>query len=131
MEPNHCVDCGKEVYWRSTRCKSCARKGELNPRFVGGKEFWQKEARKTLVLAAGRIEGEKWDIRVRVSSKGRIHNSWIYIEGRDPSIRDKDKHWFDFHLGDFMKGKEIHHDWENDAVCYVLSPGEHRGLHNG
>lgn len=128
---NRCVDCGKRIYRGSTRCKSCAHKGALNSRFVGGKAFWQKDKRKTVVLAAGRLEGEKWDIRERVTPEGIILDSQIYIEGRDPSIRDKDKHWFDFHLGDFMKGKEIHHDWENDAVCYVLSPGEHRGLHNG
>ena len=27
----YCIDCNKEIYKKSTRCKSCARKGTLNP----------------------------------------------------------------------------------------------------
>jgi len=104
----------------------------LNSRFVGGKEFWQKDKRKTIVLTAGRIDREKWDIRVRVSQKAKILGTQIFIEGRSPGIRDKDKHWFDDNLGkDFMRGKEIDHDWDNGALCRVLSREEHLKIERG
>lgn len=36
-----CLDCKKEIYKYSTRCKSCAKKDEFNPFYSGGKEKWK------------------------------------------------------------------------------------------
>lgn len=33
IKKNYCIDCGKEICLVSLRCKSCARKGELNPNY--------------------------------------------------------------------------------------------------
>lgn len=35
----YCIDCGKEIGFGCIRCKSCARKLELNPRWLNGKSF--------------------------------------------------------------------------------------------
>ena len=35
-KPN-CIDCGKNLWWRSKRCQSCARKNELSGMWVGDK----------------------------------------------------------------------------------------------
>ena len=32
----YCVDCGEKIYYRSDRCHSCAKKGELSPIWQGG-----------------------------------------------------------------------------------------------
>jgi hypothetical protein len=32
---NYCVDCKKEISLKAIRCKSCAKKGKLNPNFDG------------------------------------------------------------------------------------------------
>jgi len=44
MEKKYCLDCKKEIWHESIRCKSCARKGELNPNF-GSKTFYGKPKR--------------------------------------------------------------------------------------
>ena len=37
--PKNCLDCGTKIGYRSIRCIDCARKGELNGRYVHGMQF--------------------------------------------------------------------------------------------
>jgi hypothetical protein len=87
-----------------------------------------RDTRKTLVLTAGR-EGGRWDVRQRITVKGSIQTPSFWMEGRDPKIRDKDLHYFRDHMPNFMKGKDIHHDWDNGAICYVLEEDKHHEKH--
>ena len=43
MKKNYCVDCNKEICEEATRCRSCSKKGEFNPRF--GKKFFEHSKR--------------------------------------------------------------------------------------
>lgn len=54
---NYCIDCGKEVYnYKNVkRCKSCARKGELNPRFGKHTNFWTEENKKQM---SNKVKGQ-------------------------------------------------------------------------
>ena len=64
-----CIDCGKEVYRTSKRCKSCARKGKLNPMFgverkgenaPGYGRYHSKATKKLIGIASlGRMKGDK------------------------------------------------------------------------
>ena len=87
-----------------------------------------KDRRKTLVLYAGR-EGGKWDVRLRVKPDATLQFSSFWIEGRDSKIRDRDLHYFRCHIPEFLKGKEIHHEWNNGAICYILEKEVHHAYH--
>lgn len=45
-------------------------------------------------------------------------------------IRDADRHWFIEHLGKkYMLQFDIHHDWYNGGICYLLTKLQHIKLH--
>ena len=55
------------------------------------------------------------------------YNETISIEvisalGGKDIIRSADYNYFHgFRFGDLFKGKQIHHDWEDGARCYILN----------
>lgn len=80
----------------------------------------------------------RWSIRTTVygsggfKAKGRLR-LWI-VKNTPQSYRNRGRHrdwmWFVYHLGkEFMNGKQVHHDWDNGEVCYVLSKDAHVNLH--
>ena len=89
-----------------------------------------KDTRKTLVLSAGR-EGGKWDVRQRITVKGKIQNPSFWIEGRDPKMRMSDLHYFRRPMPkQWLKGKDIHHDWDKGAICYLIEEEKHNAMHS-
>ncbi|MBA7699601.1 hypothetical protein ES703_108299 [subsurface metagenome] len=44
---NRCVDCGVKIWFSFTRCKSCANRGENNPRYIDGKTSFERSLRNT------------------------------------------------------------------------------------
>ena len=46
-------------------------------------------------------------------------------------IRGSDYYFFNHWLGkDYMKDKEIHHNWCGGGYCYIISHKEHNDIHN-
>ena len=67
---------------------------------------------------------------MRISFKFHYLTFGFWIEGRDAKMRDKNLHYFRAHLSkEYLKGKEIHHEWDNGGVCYLLERKEHGKLH--
>ena len=51
------------------------------------------------------------------------------LGGKD-RIRSSDYHWLERRVGrHFLKGKEIHHEWEDGARCYILNKDVHKEIH--
>jgi len=99
---------------------------------------------KTIQLYEGTEESKRYAITMEVyntggfKAKGRIRQ-WtgskrsMKIEDLTETqvykhrVRNKDRMWFNSHIGKgYMKGKEVHHEWENGAICYVIGKREHR-----
>ena len=84
----------------------------------------------TVYLASGSVEGFVWELSLSVyaGTKG-LHGNFICSSEyrREQSrIRYKDRKYFLKYLGtDYMKDKEVHHMWDNGAVCYLFSHKEH------
>ena len=94
-----------------------------------------KRQMKTQQLLEGYEEGHRWAITLEVyptggfKAKGRVRQ-WIdkkpWKSGKGP-LRHKDRMWFIYHLGkEYMLKYEVHHEWQNKATCYLLTPKEHR-----
>ena len=99
---------------------------------------WRKEHpgtiyQKTLDIFTGTEEGGNWSIRIKIDKIGVVRAPYIWQS--DPfkvRIRSKDKQFFRRHLSSsFMKGKEIDHDWDNGAVCSLLTHAEHQNIEEG
>lgn len=99
---------------------------------------------KTIQLLEGTEEGIRYAITMEVyntsgfKAKGRIRQ-WIGsvrsmkkedltpIQIYKHRIRNKDRMYFNLHLGkEYMKDKEVHHEWENNARAFVLTKKEHK-----
>ena len=91
---------------------------------------------KQIVLAQGSEDGYYYRVVSVIRKSGGFHSTALFhIIGRKLSekgrIRINDRCWFVRHLGkEYMKGKEVHHEWENNAKCFVLDTKEHRRLHH-
>ena len=45
-------------------------------------------------------------------------------------IRSSDKQFFIWKIGkEYLKDKQIHHDWDNGGYCYLLETEMHKKLH--
>jgi len=85
---NKCIDCGKEIYKTSTRCKSCARKGKNNPNFGGLTEQHKKN--------------------ISISHSGENH----YMFGKSWTEEQKIK------MGLFERKGKNNPNWKGDKVQY-------------
>ena len=82
--------------------------------------------RKMILLLGGIADNSIWATRIPISEKGKIYDT--FFQQSDPlktKIRNKDRKFFKWHLGASLDKLEIHHDWENGAVCFLLTHREH------
>ena len=85
--------------------------------------------RKMILLLSGIADSSIWTTGISINEKGKIYDT--FFQQSDPlktKIRDKDRTFFKRHLGAFHDKLEIHHDWENDATCFLLTSEEHLKL---
>ena len=90
---------------------------------------------KTSTLFSFCEEGYSYALRMAVQRNGSFKNkgTWRVVKTRMPSkhgIRDKDRKYMKA-LGVDTKGLEIHHDWENGAITFLLTPEQHRQMEDG
>lgn len=95
---------------------------------------------KSIELTSGFLgKGYRYSIRMEVyktgsfKAKGRIRAWWDKTYGKNTTkhhFRHIDRQWFIYHLGkEYMENYEVHHEWENNARCLLLSPLAHRRKH--
>jgi predicted RNA-binding Zn-ribbon protein involved in translation (DUF1610 family) len=89
----YCVDCKKEIYYKSTRCKSCAKKGNQIARIDGrstikhycidcGKEIWYTSTRCKKCAKQGKLHSQFGMKRPDVSERMKGNNNINFIDGR-------------------------------------------------
>lgn len=92
--------------------------------------------KKSFGLLSGTEEGWSWDIRTQIkeneafNAKGmfNIRNTEEqYEKYREKRlIRHKDRFWVINNIpSSIWWFSEVHHDWNNDGVMYLLTKGEH------
>jgi len=91
---------------------------------------------KTISLLHGYIEGWAWQIYISVQRNGAFHGKGKINTHRNyddkQRVRRADNRWFKDNLGAlFMNGKEVHHEWGNEAKCCIVSKKEHKLIHGG
>ena len=72
-----------------------------------------------MVIVGKKIQKEnKYDALID-KSKLKV----LYLKDK---VRSNDRNWFNVRLGkEYMKGKEIHHEWDNGRYCKLFGPFEH------
>ena len=63
-------------------------------------------------------------------AKGEIHSRETPKRTENRKLGRKDREFFNTHMpSSIMWNVEVHHDWENGGICYLLSKEEHMHLH--
>lgn len=71
---NTCLDCGKEIYKTSTRCKSCAQRGERNHGF--GKCLSEETKKKIGLAGTGKKHSEETKKKISNARLGEKNCNW-------------------------------------------------------
>ena len=81
---------------------------------------------KTIDLFTGSEEGANWSMRLKIGKKGQIGETYFWSAGGYKiRIRSGDRAFFKKYGGTLLKKYELHHDWGNGGVCFLLSHAEH------
>jgi hypothetical protein len=68
----------------------------------------------------------------RGHGSGGIKGDFQRIEAlRRITIRQSDRGFFRYYLGDFINEKEIHHLWSHGDRCLLIGKQEHQKMHSG
>lgn len=89
----YCLDCKKEIYYKSTRCKSCAKKGNQIALIDGrsktkhycldcGKEIWYTSTRCKKCAKQGELHSQFGMKRPDISERMKGSNNINFIDGR-------------------------------------------------
>ena len=86
---------------------------------------------KEIVLAWGRGENARWHVRQRIAPDSHlIFSDFHQEEISKGAFRNKDYRYFNRVMRkEWLKGKDIHHDWDNGAICYLFEEEKHNALH--
>ena len=118
---------GNEAYnqWRIQAAIS--RTGEMYGTYIFQ---YTPLKRKSVYILGGSEEGEAWYLRVEITENGHVHGAYFkYPERFKSRIRDNDRRWFKKHCTPIFNKYEIHHDWENGGMCYLVTHEEHKKIH--